>query len=102
MNWTKGKDHALTACDVYSVAGKPWKNRYRCKSCGAGITSFNSAKSKYSVWAGQLERDLETKKIKNWELIKPTVHIFYETRMLDVDDGMPKWDGYPEVSNRIG
>ncbi|KIK71689.1 hypothetical protein GYMLUDRAFT_33847 [Collybiopsis luxurians FD-317 M1] len=100
FSWTNGEPQE-TLCDVYSVSGKPWKNRFRCKSCGACVTSYNSAKSKNSIWAGQLERDNEGK-IKNWDLIKPTAHQFYETRMLDFYDSLPKWDGYPEQSNRIG
>jgi hypothetical protein len=33
---------------------------------------------------------------------KPTCHIFYGTRVIDVADGLPKWSGHKERSERIG
>ncbi|GAW09682.1 hypothetical protein LENED_011860 [Lentinula edodes] len=89
------------AFDVYSVANKPWKKRFRCKGCGACVASYSTTKFKYSVWAGQFERD-EEGKIRNWDLIKPTAHMFYATRMLDFNDELPKWEGYEGQSKRIG
>ncbi|TFK26746.1 hypothetical protein FA15DRAFT_255089 [Coprinopsis marcescibilis] len=89
------------ALDVYSVASKPWKYRSRCKKCGAAIASYNANTDKWSVWGGQLDRD-ETTKIKNWDVIKPTAHIFYDTRILDVNDGLSKWTAYENESQRIG
>ncbi|KAJ3935671.1 MAG: Mss4-like protein [Lentinula lateritia] len=100
FNWTHAEPREA-ALDVYSVANKPWKNRFRCKGCGACVASYSTTKFKYSVWAGQLERD-EEGKIRNWDLIKPTAHMFYATRMLDFNDGLPKWEGYEGQSKRIG
>jgi hypothetical protein len=28
------------------------------------------------------------------EAFRPTCHIFYEMRVMDVDDGLPKWSGH--------
>ena len=47
-----------------------------------------------------MERD-ENARIKNWDVIKPTAHIFYDTRMLDVNDELPKWKGYGNESERL-
>ncbi|KAJ3722236.1 Mss4-like protein [Lentinula raphanica] len=99
FSWTHDEPHE-SAFEMYPVADKPWKNRFRCKTCGACVTSYSTTKSKYSVWAGQLERD-EEGKIKNWELIKPTAHMFYGTRMLDFNDDLPKWEGYEGQSKRL-
>lgn len=71
-----------------------------CKSCGACVASQSTTKAKYSVWAGQLERD-ENGAIKNWEMVKPTAHMFYDMRLFNVHDGLPKWDGYEGLSNRM-
>jgi len=32
------------------------------------------------------------------ESFKPTCHIFYGMRMLDVTDGLPKWSGHKDRS----
>jgi hypothetical protein len=37
-----------------------------------------------------------------WEIVKPDAHIFYGTRMLDINDEMGKWEGYKDVSKRLG
>ena len=36
-----------------------------------------------------------------WERVKPTAHIFYGTRMLDVPDGLGKWEAYEGKAQRI-
>jgi len=64
------------------------------------VASNNTKANKWSVWGGQLDRDLKDK-IIGWDIVKPTAHIFYETRMLDIDDGLPKWTGYENKSERI-
>lgn len=33
---------------------------------------------------------------------KPTCHIFYAARTLDMNDGLPKWAGHSEASARLG
>jgi hypothetical protein len=40
-------------------------------------------------------------KIIGIEHVRATAHMFYDTRMLDVDDGLGKWDGYENKSTRI-
>jgi len=62
--------------------------------------SKNSKTGNCSVWGAQMERGDEGK-IKGWDVIKPTAHIFYETRMLDINDDLGKWDGYEGRSTRI-
>ncbi len=36
------------------------------------------------------------------EAFRPTCHIFYGQRAVDVDDGLPKWSGHKNASDRIG
>ncbi|KAF8915073.1 Mss4-like protein [Mucidula mucida] len=86
--------------EVYSVQTKLWKNRHRCTNCGAAVASYNAKENTWSVWGGQLARD-ENGKIKDWDYLKPTTHIFYGTRMLDIDDQLSKWEGFENESNRI-
>ncbi|KAI0794970.1 Mss4-like protein [Abortiporus biennis] len=87
--------------ETYSPPSKPYKTRYRCKSCGSGVSSLNSKTNTCSVWGATFERTPDGK-IKAWDIIKPTAHTFYETRMLDINDELSKWDGYEEKSNRMG
>ncbi|TCD69320.1 hypothetical protein EIP91_008076 [Steccherinum ochraceum] len=56
-----------------------------------------------NVWGAQLPRDEVEGRIRRevWEVVKPTAHIFYGTRMLDVRDGLGKWEGYEGVSEKI-
>lgn len=86
--------------DTYTMPSKPHKTRFRCNSCGAVIASYNSIRNRWSVWGAQLERDSRGK-IMSWDLVKPTAHIFYDTRLLDIKDGLGKWDGYEGTSNPI-
>ncbi|RDX54518.1 hypothetical protein OH76DRAFT_972850 [Lentinus brumalis] len=97
--WTHPAPHE-DRLDSYVVAAKPWKTRWRCKSCGACVMSANSKTENCSVWGAHLARD-ETGKILDWESVKPTAHIFYETRMLDVKDDLGKWTGYENSSTRL-
>ncbi|KAK0481428.1 Mss4-like protein [Armillaria novae-zelandiae] len=93
FSWTHN-----AAMDVYHR--KPGQDRYRCANCGTVVACHNAENNEWSVYGGQMERD-EAGKIKQWELLKPTAHIFYDTRMLDVLDDLGKWDGYENSSNRI-
>ncbi len=35
------------------------------------------------------------------DAFKPSCHIFYGMRVMDVDDGLPKWSGHKGQSNRL-
>ena len=35
------------------------------------------------------------------EAFRPTCHIFYAARVLDMDDGLPKWAGHSGISARL-
>ncbi|KAF9469615.1 Mss4-like protein, partial [Collybia nuda] len=97
--WTHTEPHE-NALDCFVVPEKPWKTRWRCKQCGCCISSHNSKANKWSVWAAQLERDKEGK-IKGWDDLKPTAHMFYGTRLVNVDDGLGKWEGYENKSTKL-
>lgn len=89
-----------SSLDSFVVPSKPWKTRWRCRSCGACVSSANSKTGNRSVWGAQLARDGEGK-IIGWDIVKPTDHIFYDTRMLNVKDGLGKWEGYEGSSERL-
>ncbi|KAF9535728.1 Mss4-like protein [Crepidotus variabilis] len=97
FSWTHAKPHD-TALDVFvtSETGK----RYRCKACGSTIAFFNLEANEWSVWGAQLDRD-EKGDFIGWDLLKPTAHIFYDTRLVDVKDDLGKWTGYEGESQRI-
>ncbi|TFK42027.1 Mss4-like protein [Crucibulum laeve] len=100
FSWTHAEPHEATI-ETYAVSTKPWKIRSRCKQCGCPVASHNTKLDKWSVWGGELERD-EKGRIQGWEEIKPTAHMFYETRMLDINDELGKWAGYEGDSERLG
>ncbi|KAF7347513.1 hypothetical protein MVEN_01507500 [Mycena venus] len=67
---------------------------YRCKSCRSCAATQMSDNQNWALRATQMERD-ENGKIKDWDNLKPTGHIFYGTRVVDVADDLPKWEGFP-------
>lgn len=85
------------------------KHRFRCAECGTSVASLNETKGKWSVWVATLDREEPVSEsegnsertMKGWEWAKPTDHIFYGTRMLDVNDGLRKWEGYAHESEEI-
>ncbi|OCH89173.1 hypothetical protein OBBRIDRAFT_794528 [Obba rivulosa] len=99
FRWTHDAPHD-TALESFALPVKPWKKRWRCKACGVCVVGHNSKTGNWSVWGGTLERD-EEGKIKSWDTVKPTAHIFYATRTLDIGDELGKWEGYENKSNRI-
>ncbi|KAJ7109819.1 Mss4-like protein [Mycena epipterygia] len=96
--WTHSDPHN-TVLDTYVTEGKPWKTRYRCKNCGCCVASYNDRTMAWSVWGTQLER--EGGVTKNLDGVGPTAHIFYGTRLVDVNDELGKWEGYENKSTRI-
>jgi len=97
--WTHGEPHK-EALDSFVQPQRPWKTRWRCKWCGCCVASHNSRANKWSVWGAQLERD-EEGKIIGWDVVGPTAHMFYGTRLLDINDELSKWDGYEGKSIEI-
>ncbi|KAK7043014.1 hypothetical protein VNI00_008752 [Paramarasmius palmivorus] len=81
------------AWDVYQVKDKPAMNRYRCKTCGACVAMFHDQFKRWCIWGAQLEHVAEE--------LKPKVHVFYDTRLLDVNDGLDKWEGIPGRSKKL-
>ncbi|KAH7915675.1 Mss4-like protein [Hygrophoropsis aurantiaca] len=100
FEWTHNEPHS-ELLDFYNNPLKPYKRRIRCKRCGVGVTSHNSNTRRVSVWAAGLERDSEGT-ILNWDVAKPTAHIFYGTHVLAANDELGKWEGYEGKSNRLG
>ena len=101
FTWTH--TNAETSLDTYVIPSKNWKTRYRCKTCGTCVASYNAEKKKWSIWGAVLGRDEEGRIDRNtWDIVKPDAHIFYGTRMLDVNDNVGKWEGYKDISTRLG
>ena len=100
FTWTHA-DPNNDSLESYAIPIKPWKIRWRCKTCGCTVASYNSKLNKWSLWGVQLERDA-LGNIVGWDSIKPTAHIFYESRMVNVNDELGKWSGYEGQSERLG
>ncbi|KAI0035153.1 Mss4-like protein [Vararia minispora EC-137] len=98
FGWTH--DGGADALDAFQNPSKPHKTRFRCKKCGCCVASFNKNTNNTSVWGAQLSRSQDGR-IMRYDIVKPTAHIFYGTRMLDVPDEVTKWEGYPEKSRQL-
>lgn len=118
FTWTHEGPHEARL-DTFEVTGKPWKHRKRCMACGSNVASYNIRTDCWSIWGATLARD-EEGKIKNWDqlrvgnlllryvltaliqfLLQPTAHMFYGTRMLDIQDELGKWAGYENKSDKM-
>ncbi|KAL2059861.1 hypothetical protein VTL71DRAFT_10016 [Oculimacula yallundae] len=65
-----------------------------CEHCGSWI--MDEGRSMILLFPGLLELSKEAK-----ELFKPTLHMFYANRMVDINDGLPKWSGMQDDSELI-
>jgi hypothetical protein len=86
--------------DTFVKPVKPWSTRTRCRACGVTVASHNSRTGEVSVWGAHFARD-ESGRVLRWDEVRPTAHIFYGTRLLDVGDDLGKWEGYEGTSNKI-
>ncbi|ORY82152.1 Mss4-like protein, partial [Protomyces lactucae-debilis] len=74
------------------------KFRKRCVFCGTQFASWNADKKKWSIWASTVDRD-SSGQIPEW--LRAQHHMFYGTRRFSAFDELPKWIGYPEISERV-
>ncbi|TFK99530.1 Mss4-like protein [Pterulicium gracile] len=91
FQWTHAEPHE-DYIEKYQVPEKPWKYRVRCKSCGVMVAGEHTKSNKFNVFVGGMERDQDGN-VKKLDEVKATAHIFYDTRLMDVNDGLPKWNG---------
>jgi hypothetical protein len=98
LTWTHSDPNTIFS---KSDTNSEWK-QWRCKSCLGIIGSENPSPSqgRWSLKGALFHRNAQGL-IQQWHLIKPTGHMFYDTRMLDVNDGLPKWEGYEGGSKRL-
>src|SRR5712671_3307645 len=88
------------AVDTFVNPLKPWKTRTRCHVCGVTVASHNSRTDRISVWGPHFARD-DSGRVLRWDEVRPTAHIFYGTRLLDIEDDLGKWEGYEGKSDRV-
>ncbi|KAF8079119.1 hypothetical protein FPV67DRAFT_1691233 [Lyophyllum atratum] len=94
FKWTHNEPHDA------ALVTFPKGGNFKCKKCGADVAYADPEGKEYIVWGAGLERDAQGK-IKDWDTVKPTAHIFYNTRMVDVDDQVGKWAGFENHSERL-
>ncbi|KZT70589.1 hypothetical protein DAEQUDRAFT_725117 [Daedalea quercina L-15889] len=85
---------------TYNSPVKSHKTRLRCATCGTCVASSNSQTGTTSVWGVHLTRS-QSEHISHWDKVKPTAHIFYDTHLLEIKDGLSKWSGYEGSSKRL-
>ena len=64
------------------------------------VAGEHTKSSRFNVFVGGMERDQDGN-VKNLDAVKATSHIFYDTRLMDVNDGLPKWEGVPGQSTLL-
>ncbi|KAK9900043.1 hypothetical protein P389DRAFT_165174 [Cystobasidium minutum MCA 4210] len=80
------------------------KYRLRCKNCGVPLGTWNERKKQWSLWPVhfRLRGDKSNRlRVEDVEWLKPTAHIFYSTRIVEIADTLPKYEGYEGESERI-
>ncbi|KAN0066364.1 hypothetical protein ACQY0O_000458 [Thecaphora frezii] len=98
----KAKIGNVSSLDLYeSVAGEKFK--IRCKKCGTPMGSWSEKSQRFSIWPSTLERPQGDKsKLQGTETFQPSAHMFYgEWKMVEMADQLPKWEGYPDASQRV-
>ena len=55
------------------------------------------------MWPACFERNPETHQLLHQDeaWLQPTCHMFYGTRVRNVSDDLPKWDGFEGKSERL-
>ncbi|PWN30689.1 hypothetical protein BDZ90DRAFT_229695 [Jaminaea rosea] len=94
-----------------SMEGRKWKQR--CSTCGTPMGSWNEAKRRWSIWPSSLARSYQPEgdgASSPEGAIHPSIlaairadhHQFYGPwRLMNINDDLPKWDGYKEQSQRV-
>jgi len=86
----------LTPSSNHSNPGRPELAVARVVSMSLRTTRTDEV----SVWGPHFARD-ESGRVLRWDEVRPTAHIFYGTRLLDIDDDLGKWEGYEGTSDKI-
>jgi len=94
LKWTHAEPHDA------ALVTFPKGGNLKCKECGSDVVYKDPEGKECIIWGAQLERDAQGK-IKDWDTVKPTAHIFYDTRMVDVDDEIGKWTGFENHSEKM-
>ncbi|CAL6342664.1 unnamed protein product [Bathycoccus prasinos] len=79
---------AATENDLWSIQSSPNVTRYRCKECGSPVYATLGKGKTYVVPRGAL-----TNIAKDDESFKPTHHMHYKQRCIDIEDELPKFVG---------
>ena len=79
---------AATENDLWSIQSSPNVTRYRCKECGSPVYATLGKGKTYVVPRGAL-----TNIAKDDESFKPTHHMHYKQRCIDIEDKLPKFVG---------
>ncbi|KAF7302683.1 GFA domain-containing protein [Mycena chlorophos] len=88
--------------DIEDLGGMTLYRCPKCRSCAACQFGAPGSDANWTIRGSHLARDPESGRILDWDTVKPTGHIFYGTRLVDVADDLPKWEGFSNRSERLG
>jgi hypothetical protein len=93
---TKGMEHLRFYNSELRLDKRVLPCKLRCSTCGTLIADEGR-----NMWlAFPSLFDFGTPRLVP-EAFKPSCHIFYAMRVVDVDDGLPKWSGHKGESMRL-
>lgn len=86
--WDPARTRVVEGVALLERATSSHLTRHRCPDCGAAIyNSVRSARITSNNFFLPLVHALD-------DAARPTHHIYYADRLLDVDDRLPKFDGF--------
>ena len=97
IRFCAGTDRLRFFNSALNTAGRILPCKVSCGHCGAHIADEGR-----NMWLAFPSLFDFGSPPKIPEAFKPRCHIFYSARVLDVDDGLPKWAGHSESSGRLG
>lgn len=87
-SWQPDRTRIVDGAPLLERETSSYLTRHRCPDCGAAIyNAIRSSKFSADNFMLPLLGELDGE-------VRPTHHIYYADRVLDVDDGLPKFDRF--------
>lgn len=84
--------------NITAVMSSPQMRRSFCKCCGSPLISTSLIpEMAFQDLPLSLFKRNDAGQILHWNALKPTSHIFYNSRVRNFVDDLPKWESYPGV-----
>ncbi|KAJ5165652.1 Glutathione-dependent formaldehyde-activating enzyme/centromere protein V [Penicillium coprophilum] len=100
MSFTSGTRNLVFYSSTHQTQKHMLPTKVSCANCRTPI--MDEGRNMCLIFPELIEIEGSTKEQREKrEVFKPTCHIFYESRMLDFHDGLPKWSGMENSSDQM-